>query len=35
MATVLRLFSDLQATPRVTLTVVREGRRVTVAVDTQ
>ena len=35
MATVLRLFSDLQATPRVTLTVVREERRVTVAFDTK
>jgi len=35
MATVLRLFSNLQATPRVTLTVVREGRRVTVAFDTK
>jgi hypothetical protein len=35
MATVLRLFSDLQATPRVTLTILREGRRMTVAFDTK
>jgi type II secretory pathway component PulC len=33
MPTVMRLFGELQATPRVTLTVVRDGRRVKVTFD--
>jgi type II secretory pathway component PulC len=35
MPTVLRLFGELQATERVTLTIVRDGRRMNVTFDTR
>jgi len=35
MATVMRLFGQLQATPRVTVTVLRDGRRMSVVFNTK